>query len=265
MAVYNSDEWIGKKYNMLTVIEPVHVKNKMGNMWYWKVVCDCGNKKTARPIEVLSGRMKSCGCYRKKKAPWNTRHNESHTRLHNIWCGMIQRCNPENKHSERYGKRGIRVCDEWKTYEKFSAWALENGYSEDMTIERLDVNGNYCPENCAWIPIGKQARNRRTTFWVEYNGEKMSLAEACERANLPYKQVFSRIKVEGWSLGKALSTPIGETIGKTKYRCTCVVCKKEFTVHSPRGKYCSHECYLVYRKQQRHECFSFSQEYNKTY
>lgn len=178
-------------------------------------------------------------------------HGESHTRLHNLWCGMNNRCDPSHKDSERYGKRGIKVCDEWYSYENFAKWARENGYADDMTIERIDVNGNYCPENCTWIPLAKQARNRRTTHWVEYHGEKMSLAEACEKAELPYKQVFWRMRRAGWSFEKAISTPMGAEVGQKETSHRCAICGKEFTSHSSRSKYCSHDCYLVRRMQKR--------------
>lgn len=130
-------------------------------------------------------------------------HGESHTRLHNIWCGINKRCKPDGV----YGKKGIFMCDEWKDYTVFAKWARENGYADDLTIERVNVKGNYCPENCTWIPLGKQARNRSTTRWVEYQGRRMSLAEAAELANLPYKEVHLRIK-KGWSVEDALSTPL---------------------------------------------------------
>jgi len=133
-------------------------------------------------------------------------HGESHTRLHNTWMGMIKRC----KSHPRYAGRGIKVCDEWQNYITFAEWARSHGYADDLTIERIDVNGDYCPENCSWIPLNAQARNRRTTRWVEYRGEKMSLAEACERAGLPYKQVFERIQKRGWSVERALNTPIAK-------------------------------------------------------
>lgn len=131
-------------------------------------------------------------------------HRESHTRLHNIWTDMRKRC----KHHPRYAGRGIKMCDEWSDYTVFRDWALSHGYSDDLTIERVNVNGDYCPENCTWIPLSEQARNRRTTRLVEYKGETMSLAKACEMANMPYKQVFDRITRHGWSIEKALETPI---------------------------------------------------------
>lgn len=205
-AKYNNPEWIGKRYGRLVVLEPIKIENNSGKQWFWKMRCDCGTEKIMKPYEIINGKNVSCGCYRKNLKTSLT-HGESHTRLHNIWCGMNNRCNPNHVSSKGYGKRGIKICDEWKDYTKFAKWARENGFDDDLTIERIDVNGDYCPENCTWIPLAKQARNRRTTRWVEYKGRKMSLAEAAEIADLPYYQVHLRIK-SGWSLEKALSTPI---------------------------------------------------------
>lgn len=209
MTKYADRKWIGSRFGDLKVVDIVHKERKNGGkQWYWKVLCDCGKESIVRPIEVLKGHTKSCGCLKTKRTPKNKTHGESRTRLHDIWCGMHNRCKVENKNSERYGKRGISICKEWSEYEAFSKWAIENGYKEDMTIERKDVNGNYCPENCKWIPMARQARNRRTTFWVMYNGQKMSLVEAAEKAGLPYKQVHHRIKRMGWTAERALSTPM---------------------------------------------------------
>lgn len=142
------------------------------------------------------------------------RHKESHTPLHDKWCGINNRC----RHHPRYAGRGIKVCEEWSVYENFRDWALANGYKDGLTIERVDVDGDYCPENCKWIPFEKQARNRTTTKWVEYEGRKMSLAEAAELANLPYKEVHLRIK-SGWSVFDALHTPLRDNAKSLKRRC----------------------------------------------
>lgn len=201
----------------------------------------------------------------KRKSPGKRTHGESHTPLHNIWCGINNRCDPMHTHSEKYGKRGITVCEEWHSYEDFAKWARENGYKKGLTIERIDVNGNYCPENCTWIPQGQQARNRRTTHWVMYQGKRMSLAEACEIAGLPYKQVFWRMSRAGWSFEKAISTPMGATIGTKEHTNICIVCGKTFTSFSKASKYCSHDCYLVYRRAKRTGRFNFSEHYNETH
>lgn len=130
-------------------------------------------------------------------------HGESHTRLHDIWCDMHKRC----KYHPGYAGRGIKVCQEWDEYVVFAEWARNNGYADNLTIERKDVNGNYCPQNCEWIEMRRQARNRTTTKWVEYKGRKMSLAEAAEISGISYKLVHIRLK-KGWSLERALSEPI---------------------------------------------------------
>lgn len=130
-------------------------------------------------------------------------HHESHTRLHNIWCGMRKRC---RKHI-RYAGNGIKVCDDWEDYKTFAKWARENGYEDNLTIERIDVDGDYCPQNCKWIPLGEQSRNRHTTRWVEWNGRKMSLSKAAEISGIPYYQVHFRLK-NGWTLEDALTKPL---------------------------------------------------------
>ena len=215
---YNNPEWVGKKFNMLTVIEIIH--DDIAKGWRWRVRCDCGNEKIYQPNKVVRGLNVSCGCYRKTRlGPNPPTHRESHTRLHNIWCGMNSRCDPSHVDAERYGKRGIRVCEEWHDYTKFAEWARSHGYEDGLTIERIDVNGNYEPSNCKWIPISKQARNRTTTRWVEYQGETMSLAEAAERAGLKYKEVHYRIHKLGWTLEDALSIPIREGLSDLHKEC----------------------------------------------
>lgn len=147
-------------------------------------------------------------------------HGESHTPLHNIWCGMNDRCNPANVASKNYGDRGISVCEEWRDYTKFAEWARNNGYKEGLSIERKDVNGDYCPENCTWIELEKQARNRRTTRFVEWQGRTMSLAEAAEIAGLPYKQVHARLK-SGWDLETALTKPLCDPHARSDLHKLC--------------------------------------------
>ena len=218
-AIYDKSEWIGKKYGRLTVIGAVNVKTTQTTQWYWKMKCDCGNITVVKPREAISGKIVSCGCYRKNRGCLTKTHGMSRTRLHNIWCGINNRCNPNHKNTEGYGKRGITICDEWAEFENFREWAITNGYRDGLTIERIDVNGNYCPENCKWIELEKQARNRRTTKWVVYNGREMSLAEASEIAGLPYKAVHYRIKKLGWSVEKALSEPMKDSSLSLKRRC----------------------------------------------
>lgn len=212
---YRDEKWIGRRFGMLVVEGAVHIVQNNGNkQWYWKMKCDCGNHAVLKPYDVIKGSTISCGCYRKTREPVGIRHGKSHSKLHNTWCGMNYRC----KHHRMYAGRGIKVCDDWKIYENFEKWAYENGFDENKTIERIDVNGDYCPENCKWIPLEEQARNRTTTRWVGYNGEMISLAEAAEKAGLPYKQVFQRIEKYGWTVDRALSTPMK---GKSELHKKC--------------------------------------------
>lgn len=210
-AKYNDKGYIGQRFGSLVVKDIKHEPTGKPYWWMWLCKCDCGKEKWMRPDFVSSGHSKTCGCGRRFSGAIT--HGESKTRLYMIWRRMVERCNPNihyAKFSYRYAGRGIRVCDEWQDYVTFAAWAKANGYDDTKSIERIDNDGNYCPENCKWIERGKQARNRGTTFWVEYQGRRMSLAEACEIAGMPYKQVFARLKWN-WPLEKALSIPINET------------------------------------------------------
>lgn len=135
----------------------------------WECLCDCGRTVTLDRQNLRSA--KSCGCYRRERRRTelithglSRTKSGSHTRLYDIWRGMKKRClNPKIESYPRYGGRGITICSEWGDYTHFYAWAMENGYRSNLTIERKDNNGNYEPDNCTWIPLADQAKNRRST------------------------------------------------------------------------------------------------------
>ena len=139
---------------------------------------------------------------------FQTTHGESHTRLYRIWNQMKQRClNPNSPSYQNYGGRGILICREWLHYENFRDWALFNGYNdeEDLTIERIHVDGNYEPDNCEWIPKKRQAENRRNTLYVTLNGRTERLVVWCRLLGLKYDSVWKRIYKHGYSPEKALT------------------------------------------------------------
>lgn len=179
----------------------------------WRCKCDCGNEHIARHTDLRSGKTKSCGCLnREMVVKRSTTHglsgNHNHRRrLYKIWIGMKGRCyNPKASGYKNYGGRGIIVCKEWLEYMPFHQWAMSHGYQENLTIERIDNDGNYEPDNCTWIPIGKQAMNKCNNRQIIYNGESKLLIEWSRLLGINKSTLHRRLK--GWSVEKAFNTPV---------------------------------------------------------
>lgn len=161
----------------------------LNNNIVWTCICDCGNFTDVRSSDLKSGRTKSCGCLHKEII---SKHNLPRDRLYSIWRDMRQRCNnPKCSLYKNYGGRGISVCTEWDNYENFHAWAMKSGYEENLTIDRIDVNGNYEPSNCRWATKIVQENNRRNNRFGLYKGEKMSVSDFSRLKNIPRRYIYT--------------------------------------------------------------------------
>lgn len=205
---------VGKRFGRLTVIEDSGERTPKHQV-KWHCVCDCGNHVYVPTCYLTTGDTRSCGCLFREtcKQPNTLRHgdaspNGKHTRLYESWHQMRKRCNNPKDHNYRnYGGRGITVCTEWETYEKFRDWALNNGYATDLSIDRIDVNGNYEPSNCRWADSITQGNNRRTNRFIEYNGEKHTLAEWARLTGISDDTLAHRLK-DGWSIEDVFNKPV---------------------------------------------------------
>ena len=151
----------------------------------WLCKCECGNNYLAYEDDLKSGYITSCGC---KDPLWDIPDRK---RLRHTWTNMKSRClNKSDKGFKHYGARGITVCDEWLVFENFYDWALKNGYKPNLTLERIDVNKDYCPENCTWVTRAMQTRNKRDTIFIECEGKKQRVIEWSWDLGLPYQIVY---------------------------------------------------------------------------
>lgn len=194
------EDLTGKKFGRLRVVKLSDKRS--GRKTFWDCICDCGKTKTVRS-DSLKSKVRSCGCLKEEQdrinLTKNHRHKQSGKHLYNVWMNMKMRCyNTTDGAYERYGGRGIDVCDEWKnSFDAFMEWALGNGYDDNLSIERIDVNKGYSPDNCTWIKLKEQAINRRSTVWVEYQGERLNLKQWSEKLGINYGTLNSRYNRSG--------------------------------------------------------------------
>lgn len=199
----------GKTFGRLTVLYRTndHYYPSGRHDVQYRCRCECGNEINALGVHLRSGHTKSCGCFR-KETTGNTKrtHGMTNTRLHNIWKNMKSRCTYErHKDFDLYGGRGITVCDKWlNSFDEFEIWAKNNGYSDSLSLDRCDVNGNYEPSNCRWITQKAQCNNTRRNVNIEFGGGTHTMKEWAEILGVKYGTLQSRI-ARGWTYEKALT------------------------------------------------------------
>lgn len=193
----------GQRFGRLTVIE--RAGNDNNGSPKWKCKCDCGVKKVVYGSSLRKGETRSCGCLaRELSSERKKTHGLSKSKLHGVWANMKDRCENKNcKSFQHYGARGISVCDEWHDFQCFYDWSISAGYSEGLSLDRIDVNKGYSPDNCRWATSKIQANNQRNNHRIEYDGETHTISEWAELFDIPKFVLYARIK-NGWDIKRAL-------------------------------------------------------------
>ena len=184
-------DYTNEKFGRWTVQYFVKKNSCGASIWHCK--CDCGTEKDLTVTTLVSGYSKSCGCLRDETtSKLSTSHGMSKTRLYKEWIAMKDRCyRKSHEFYEYYGGKGIKICNEWKnSFENFRDWALQNGYEDDLTIDRIDNDKDYCPSNCRWVDLKFQANNRTNNILVFYGDEWISVEKVMEQTGKTYNQVY---------------------------------------------------------------------------
>lgn len=192
MAGKLKNDLAGKTFGMLTVLSRSDDRgNGIKPVVKWECRCVCGKIISVKSDALLSGHTVSCGCRK-------IIHHESYkriTRLYNIWKCMRQRClNPNNPSYPNYGGKGVKICPEWSEYLAFKKWALSNGYADDLSIDRIDVNGNYGPDNCRWVDNKTQMNNTTRNRYLFFHGKLLTMSEIAAALNVSYSTIQHRVE-----------------------------------------------------------------------
>lgn len=187
------EDIVGRRFGRLTVLDFDHIDSHRNS--YWLCECDCGSHTIVTRGGLTSGNTTSCGCYQIEGIrARSTIHGMSRTVLYKVWGDMKNRCNDVNNIAyHRYGGRGITICDDWYNFKSFRDWALDNGYEPGLTLDRIDNNGDYCPENCRWVDRRTQGNNRENNHIVEYSGISHTISEWTDILGVCYSTLWARI------------------------------------------------------------------------
>ena len=194
----------GKKFGKLLVIKQSDLYKNNRILWVCK--CDCGNEYLVRGQSLRSGKTTHCGCNRHK---YLQDSDQNKIRLRGIWRGMKGRCyNRNHRQYKNWGGRGIGVCVDWlNNFENFYNWAISNGYNEDLTLDRIDVDKNYGPDNCRWVTMKEQCSNKTNNIILSFKGETKTLPKWALEYDIPRRVLYRRL-TDGWSVERALTTPV---------------------------------------------------------
>lgn len=199
MHSLNFNDLKGKKYGRLLAISFNKLNHSGNSMWLCK--CDCKNEKIVCGSKLLNGHTKSCGCLR------SSRNGLSNTRIYHIWRLMISRCEDYKSDSYYwYGFKGIAVCDEWHDFDRFYQWALLSGYKDNLSIDRIDSNGNYEPSNCRWISQKEQCNNVSSNHILTHQNKQYTISQFAELLGFNYWTIINRLRL-GWDVKRIAETP----------------------------------------------------------
>lgn len=199
----------GRKYGSLTVLDIYsHSKGRI----MWNCVCDCGQRIVANGESLRTGNRKTCGDRTRHRKTVRIRLSDTDRRLRSEWRSMLARCTPKYHSRKNYFDKGISVCEEWNDFEAFEAWALNNGYANDLTLDRINCAGNYEPDNCRWADMKTQQNNRTDNVYICLDGVTKTMRQWSEHYGIPYGTVKARRR-RGWSEEK-----IFEPLHKNQYQ-----------------------------------------------
>ena len=210
------EDLTGHNFGRLTAIASYedHIQRSGRHKTQWLCRCSCGNEVVVQTFNLKSGNTKSCGCLNAENIKTQSvTHGDRHTRLYRIWCGMKSRCYDTACPSyERYGRRGIMMCDEWKeSYQTFKDWAVQRGYNDELSIDRVNNDEGYSPENCRWATQKEQANNRSSFKHFLYEGRDVTISELSEITGIKYHTLFARLNTLHWTVDDAVKTPVRTT------------------------------------------------------
>jgi len=204
---------IGKRFGRLIVVEYSH---NVGYTRYFLCKCDCGNTTTVAKNALTTGKQVSCGCLRRSRIADLNRLPEGYLRLGKIFIAMKRRCyDPKSNRYYRYGARGITICDEWlNNINSFRKWAISNGYKDGLSIDRINNDEGYSPNNCRWVQKSEQTSNCSKNVFITFNGKTMTLAQWGRELGIPHSTLHNRIRVHGWSVERALTEPVRQRVSQ---------------------------------------------------